>query len=265
MEISGLRLNITIGEHEVYRAPRWWIDSQRSFPLGRAGVILPDPERDLYKSIKRGDAVEITCGYRDRDPAVWRGSVLYCGPGETKDQIEVSAVDGSLPLAAIRVTQSWENETPEAIIKWAVNKAGLTIGRIDAPGIVLPRFIASNIPVWQVARQAAHSCQAAFEIDMSRWAFWLGASGVNWGDFDEVGEAPVITTGDGLISHSPAEGPAALSMIETFLLPELTHSRQVHLQDNWRGIDERFRALRVKHEGTPDTARTFIWYGTESE
>lgn len=265
MENSGVRIDITIGRNEVLRSPRWYIQSERGKYLGRAGITLPDPERELWKSIQKGDAVEICLGYRNHDPVFWQGTVAGCGPGETKDQVEIIAIDSALPLTTTYIVQSWENETPEAIVKWAIGQSGLQVGQIDVIGMVLPRFVASNIPVWQVARQAEYSCYKAFGIDMSDWAFWLGANGVNWGNFDEPGDIALIATGGGLIDHVPADGPGALSKVETFLLPDLMHSRRIHLQDDYRGIDGTFRALRVRHEGTPDRVRTCIWYGALDE
>ncbi|MFA7465476.1 MAG: hypothetical protein WCY54_10520 [Syntrophales bacterium] len=262
MQTSGIRLTIKIGKYGTLRAPRWYIQSDRSDPLGRAGITLPDPDRMLLRSINKGDFVEVTFGHRDREPGVWRGTVLSRGPGETKDQLEIRAVNGAKPLATLWITQAWENETAEAIVRWAVRQTKLPVGRIDATGMVLPHFVASTIPVWQVAQQAGHSCQEAFGLDMSAWDLWLGVNGVNWGNFDEPGAVPVIATGEALIDHAPAEGPGALSRVETFLLPDLMHSRRVRLRDNYRGIDGTFRALRVRHEGTPDRARTWIWYGT---
>jgi hypothetical protein len=265
MEISGLNIRIILAGREVLRAPRWWIASERHAPLGRAGVTLPDPIGEIWRTVTEGDSLEIRLGYRDRTPSTWTGTVVGRNPGRTKDQVEVVAVDGAAPLARTRITQSWENESPSAIIAWAVRRAGLPVGRIGNVGMVLPRFVASDIPVWQVARQAAHSCQNAFDLDMRRWALWRGTDGtVNWGDFNEPGPVPEIATAVGLIRHTPALFPqSGLSRVETFLLPEMTHSRLFWLRDSRRGIDGTFRALRVLHEGEPDKVRTHIWHGEE--
>lgn len=260
MEISGIRIDITIGNLEVQRAPFWWIDTLRGHPLGRVGVTLPDPHGDLHKSIKVGDAITIEVGYRNQTPVTWNGSVAQVEPGETRDQLEVRAVDMAKPLTTCRIIQAWENESPEAIVAWAIRAAGLGVGTIEPTGIIIPRFVASNTPVWQLVRQVAHTCEAAFGIDMTGRALWLGAEGVNWGDLDEPGDVPLIATQAGLIRHEPATSGNSSPLIETWLLADLMHSRRVHLQDDRRGIDEVVRAQRVRHEGTPDKARTFIWY-----
>jgi hypothetical protein len=264
MEIDGINLDITIGDLEVHRAPRWWIESLRHFPLGRAGITLPDPDGALYQTIKAGDAVTITAGYRNQAPVTWSGAVSGRYPGETSDQLHIRAVDGSAPLTNTRIIQSWENETPEALVAWAIRQAGLTVGRIGETGMVIPRASAGTIPVWQLVQQIKGTCREAFGLDMDNWALWLGRDGVNWGDFNEPGDTVTIATAANLIKHSPIDCSTGMSMIETYLLADLSHSRLVRLQDDRRGIDAVHRALRTRHEGTPERVRTFVWYGREN-
>lgn len=265
--ITGIRTHIFIDGQEVLRCPRCWIESIRHRPLTRAGITLPDPKGELYRSIKNDQFVDIHLGYRNGGPAIWKGLVSWKRWGTTKDQIEVGVAGRcETSLCSIPVVQAWENETPETIVKWSIGQAGLTAGRIDSPGVTIPRYVASSIPVWQVARQCAHTCQRSFDIDMSRWALWMGAGGkVNWGDFDEAGDTPVIATGAGLIKHLPAADTKSLNMVETFLLAGFTHSRKIRLIDTRRGIDDEFRALSVRHEIRERSTRTFISYGEEYE
>lgn len=260
MELTGLHIDITIGSYQVYRAPSWCIESQRGNPLGRAAVTLPDPDGELFQAITVGDPITIEIGYRDQDPVTWSGSVADVAPGDTPDQLEVRAVDGALTLTATRVVQAWENETPEAIVAWAIRQTGLTVGTIDPTGIVIPRFVASNTPVWQLVRQVMESCQRSFGLDMTGRALWLGSNGVNWSAGDEPGSVPLIASQDGLLDHQPATAANTSPMIETWLLPDLSHSRGIHLQDDRRNMDKLLRAQRVRHEATPDRARTYIWY-----
>lgn len=265
--ISGIRTHIFIGDQEILRCPGCRIEFVRHRPLSRAAITLPDPKGELYRSIKNDRFVEIRTGYRNEEPAIWKGMVSWKKRGSTKDQIEVGVVGrDEKTLCSFPILQAWENETPEAIIKWSIGQAGLSPGRIDSPGVTIPRFAASNIPVWQVARQCAHTCQKAFGIDMSRWAFWMGADGkVNWGDFDEPGDMHVIATGAGLIKHLPSSAAKGLNVVETFLLAGFRHSMQFRLIDTLRDIDDEFRALQVFHEIKERSVRTFIGYGEEYE
>lgn len=265
MEIHGLNIRIQVGGLEIIRCPEWRLESVRHQPLGRAELVLPDPVGAIWQTLAAGEeAVAITYGYRGQESASWTGKARYRRRGANGDQVEISAADGAQPLATTLITQTWENESPAAIVAWAIRQAGFTPGRLGVTGLVLPRFVASKIPVWQVAEQAAASCQRGFDLDMSRWALWLGADGlVNWGDFDEPGPVLEIATGAGLIDHAPDESAVGLHRVETFLRPGLRHSQLFRLRDTKRGVDSTFRALRVRHHGMPDKIRTFVWYGTE--
>ncbi len=261
--ISGVRINILIGDRQVLRCCDLWIESVRHQPLTRASITLPDGSAELYQSIASGESVQIRLGLRDESPAVWSGTVAGTGSYES-GLLTVRVTGPETPLIGTRISQHWESESAEAIVRWAIKQAGLTEGRIDAPGVSLPHFVASDVPVWQVAAQAASSCQRSFDLDMSGWALWMGADGVvNWGDFEESGDGPVIASGDNLITHVAGDCHRQLNMVTTFLTAGLRHSRLFHLADTRRGIDGQYRALRVRHHVQPERARTIILYGEE--
>lgn len=263
MKINGVNLRIVIGDLRFQRAPEVWLESERHKPLTRAGVTLPDPIGNLFETLTVGQQAVIGLGLRDSAMSVWEGTVAWVRRGETKDQVMVGLVGKELPLTKTTVKAAWINETPEAIVRHALRDTGLDVNRIVSTGYVLPRFTAHSISVWQLVNQVEHSCQRAFDLDMSAWALWLGADGINWGDFDEDGNLPVIATGAGLVRHSPAGDAKGLNLVETFLVPWLRHSMLFQLTDKRRGIDGRFRALKVRHELTDTRARTFISYGVE--
>ncbi len=263
MNISGIRTQIKIGSTQILRCPSCVIESERYQPLSRATLTLADASGELYRTFARGDSVQIEVGYRNQPPSIWSGSVRWIGKGETKDQICIGAVDSAMPLLTTRLKQVWENETPEAIVAYAIRLAGFKVGRVGQVGMILPRVIASDISVWQLVQQIAISCHQSFAIDMSRWALWLGSDGVNWGDFDEPGAVPVIATGAGLLTHEPAVGVFGRGRIVTLLQPGLMHSRRVQLKDSRRGIDSRHRVLSCEQLIEPNKMRTHIEYGVE--
>lgn len=263
MDIAGLRIVITLGHQEILRCPRWWIDSTRAAPLGGAGLILPDADGSLSRSLKKGDAASIQFVTTSGVSGAWQGTIAATAAASERDHLGVRMVSLALPLATTRITQTFSNETPEAIMTWAIRQSGLAVGKVAATGMVLPHFIASDCSVVELARQLSLTCQRSFDLDMSAWKLWMGVGGVNWGDFDEPGSVPTIATGEGLLLHAPAGWHNGLSAIETFLLPDLTHSRRFQLRDTRRGIDASFRALQVRHEGTVNRVRTHIYYGAE--
>ncbi|CAN2042506.1 conserved hypothetical protein [Candidatus Magnetomoraceae bacterium gMMP-15] len=260
--ISGIRKHIFIGSREIVRSPEVKLLSHRHAPLNSAWIDLHETDRSLIRSIKKDETVEIRIGYRDVEPFVWKGTVRATSEGKTIDQITVHAVGLEKPLDSVRITQSWRNETPEAIVKYAAQQSGLPINRIDSTGCVLPHCIANNRMLWEVVNQVAHTCQKSYNINMNKWAFWLGADGLNWGDFDEPGDIPIIATGQNLINYAPDSQKYSWNKIETFLLPDLQHSMLFRLKDTRRNIDETFRALRVIHR-VSEQNRTYIWYGEE--
>jgi len=263
--ISGINVRIRLGGLRILRCPRLVIDSTRHQPLTVMRIVLPDPAGEVTRTLAQGgDTADIELGYRDQQAAAWRGTVAGVMAGPSKDQVLVRVLGPELPLVRTVITQTWLDESPEAIVRAAVRQAGLDLGRIDSPGVQLRHFMASGVAPWQLARQVAHTVHRAMGRDMRRWALWMDADGlVNWGDVDEPGPVPVIATRAGLIRHSPASGPAGLSCVETFLLPSMRHSRLFRLRDERRGLDEQIRAVRVVHEITPDSARTHLYYGDE--
>lgn len=264
---SGVRTHIFVKDSELVRCPDAWIVSKRHRPLSRAAVTLHDADASFYKGIKSGDPVEIHLGYRDAEPEIWQGAVVWKKRG-TNDQHQIGAVRNSdRPLLETKIRQAFMDDAPDAIVRWAANQAGLTVGRIDQPGVTFPRFVASNISVWELVRQCSLTCQRAFSLDMSKWAAWVGADGkLYWGDFDEPEAVGIeIATGAGLILHSPSEDANALNEVEAFLSPGVSHSQPLSLQDDRRGISGTFRLLAVKHHVTPNKARTHLYYGTENE
>lgn len=263
--IDGLRLHFFVGGVEYPRCPQCWIQAKRGTPLSRAGLVLPDPLGVEAKRLTKGAAVDIRLGYRGEEPAVWTGTVEWVKPG-TIDQIEIGAAGGEKALSTTRITQAWQNESPDRIIRHAIEAAGLAVGRIDAPpGVTLPRFIASNITPWNVIEQVEHSCRRAYGQDMAGWRLWVDGQGqVNWGDFDdETGQVFVAATGANLITHSPATDALGQGLVQTFLAPAVWLGQKFQLQDARRGTNQKLRVLAVHHDIQSVSARTWITYGVE--
>lgn len=264
--IAGLNIYIRVGRIELMRVPSAKIISERHKPLTLMSITVPDPAGDVYQSVKDRDAVSIIFGYRDQTPAVWKGTVKGKAVNENKDQLVIEVVGPERPLTETIIKQTFFEETPEAIVKFCIEQAGLKPGRIDAIGVTFPRFVASSIPVWQVVRQCEHTCKKAYGFDMRQWACWMGKDGkVNWGPFDEIADIPVIESNSNLIEHSPGESSLAMNRVETFMLPNMMHSMKFRLRDIKRGIENNFRALKTQHIWEDSLARTFISYGKEYE
>jgi len=260
--ISGIRLHIEIGGNVIQRCPRLKILSIRHRPLDMARVHVPDPEGKAGDLFTYGDPVRIEYGYRGGESAVWQGT-LRALERVSRDQVRLTADSLALPLASTFITECYTDDSSLSIARHILGHAGLPLGRVDIPDEIIPRLPVSTLPVWQAVLQLLHSLHRAYGHDMRRTALWLGAEGLNLGDFDEPGDVPVIATGENLIRHLPAHAKDGLHQVETALLPGFSHSRLFHLIDSRLGIDQKLRALHVKHAITPESVRTFINYGRE--
>ncbi|MDH3975535.1 MAG: hypothetical protein OEV42_14755 [Deltaproteobacteria bacterium] len=257
-----MKILINIGDYSFHRCPRLKISGKRGEPLNNAEITLPDPAGELYQSMKEDDVAYLEYGYRSEAAGSWTGTVKDIKQ-VSRGQICVKAIGPERVLSETIINQAWKDDSPEAIVKYAINRTGLDLGTIEKPGPVFPHFVASSIPVWQVASQCKETCEKGFGKDLTKWALWLGVDGVNWGDFDEPGSEPVFKTGANIIEHLPGLYMNELNFLETFLLPGFSHSMVFSLKDTRRGIDGSFRAETVEHIILPDKARTFIGYGNE--
>lgn len=264
MYISGIRTRVIVSGKEHVRVPEATLVYRRHAPLSFACVTLADPSGSLFGSIGKGDDIQIHMGYRDQEADGWAGTIRRVVVSRP-DQVTIHGAGIELPLMETRITKAWENEAPEQIVRYSVAASGLSVGNIDATGVVFPRFTAGDIPVWQVARQCEHTCARGFGKDMDTWDLWVDKEGlVHWGNSDEAGDIPIIATGNTLITHHPAADPTLeLSRVETFLMPGFRRCGKFHITDTKRGIDAEFRARVVQHKIRQDHVRTLIWYGDE--
>lgn len=259
--IAGVLLQIAVGGFIIQRCPRLELASRRHAPLSRAAIHLPDADGSLAREALAGDAVDITYGYRGGEVARWTGTVQGT-KRVNRDQLCILADGPDLPLVTTTVRECYAEDSAMAIARHILGHAGLPLARLDIPDEIIPRFPISTIPIWQAIRQLLHTLQRTGH-DMRRTALWLGADGLNLGDFDEPGEVPVIESKGNLIRHQPSASQAGLNQLETFLLPGLSHSRRFKLMDIRIGVDQTFRALDVRHVIEPERMRTFIGYGRE--
>ncbi|WP_338669778.1 hypothetical protein [Pseudodesulfovibrio methanolicus] len=260
--IAGIRLHIEIGGNVIERCPRLEILSVRHRPLDTARVHVPDPEGEAGDLFTYGDPVRIEYGYRGGESAVWQGT-LRALERVSRDQVCLTADSLALPLASAFITECYTDDSSLSIARHILGHAGLPLGRVDIPDEIIPRLPVSTLPIWQAVLQLLHSLQRAYGHDMRRTALWLGADGLNLGDFDEPGDVPVIATGENLIRHLPAHAKGGLHQVETALLPGLSHSRLFHLIDSRLFVDQELRVLHAKHSITPESVRTYIKYGME--
>jgi len=259
--IKGIITHIKVGKYELIRSPKLKILAGRYAPFSCVEVTVSDPKA-MLGNINKNDEINILYGHKGGLQNTWAGSVRsVC---TNKDQSIIYAV-GNEKLLSCQITQSWNNETPEAILTYAANFSGININKIDSPGCVFQHFVASNISIWELAKQLEYTCRESFNIDMENWVIWLGQNGLNWGNFIEAADIPVISSGKNLIEHKADNDDFGFNYVETFLLPCFWHSMIFRLVDVKRKIDARYQAIRVNHEISNKKVRTFIWYKNENK
>lgn len=260
--IAGLRLHIEVAGAEIQRCPRLVIRSERHTPLSAAIIQLPDVDGGTSRMLPPGSPVTVEYGYRGGETAVWKGTVN--GVRRVNRDQHCLLADGlDLPLSTVCIRECYADEQASAIARHVLNHTDLPLARIEIPDDVVARFPVSNIPVWRAVRQLLHTLERANGHDMSKAALWLGSDGLNLGDLDEPGDVPIIATGENLIRHQPTQTRNGQSVVETFLLPGLAHSRLFRLEDARLDISDTYRALVVEHVIEERRMRTFINFGRE--
>jgi hypothetical protein len=257
----SIGLEAQIGPLNFNRLPEFWLESRRHAPLTRCGLSFPDPDGSLYPMVAKGQSAFVSFGYLDDIWSVFSGTVESKSQARGQVKVEISGLDRRLLDRPF--TQSFRNETPENILKWCAGQIQEPVGRIESTGLVMPRFMISGLNLYEVSQMLKASIRDAFNLDLRAWALWLGEKGLNFGDFDEPGEIPIIETGEMLLEHSPAGDPEELSKVTSFLIPDLRHSRVFVLSDAIGGVYARHRAQIVRHEINQGAARTYLWYGPE--
>ncbi|MCP3922989.1 MAG: hypothetical protein GY714_10425 [Desulfobacterales bacterium] len=256
--MQGLEFKITVGELEFFDIQKVWVESSRYRPISLAGIVVADTSREVSKQVKKQDIVSIEFGHKEKEKVSWTGVVTKIKPTDKIDEIEICA-SANLELIKTLVNESYENETPGAIVKNAINKSGLVPGAIEDPGIALKHFTADSIPVWQVAQQCLNTCRLSNNLPLENWALWTGKDEkINFsGDFEKPGIE--ITFEDYLIRNSLNCGYGR-HRIEALLLPELHSSMEFLMNDSLRDFEWLCNALDVRHEIVGPKARTIIDY-----
>jgi hypothetical protein len=256
--MQGLEHTIKVGDLDLFEFQGVWVESSRYRPLGLAGIVVADPDRAITKEVQEGDVVAIEFGHRDSEPVSFKGEVTRVKPSNKIDQIEICASSG-LELTRTIINESYENETPSAIIKYALNKSGLVPGTIEDPGVIFQNFTADSIPVWQVAQQSINTCRTSFNMDLENWALWAGIDGkINFsGEFEKPGIE--ISFEDNLIRHSLNCGYGR-HRVEALLMPDMNSSMEFSLNDSFREIERVCNGIDVRHELIGPRARTYIDY-----
>lgn len=243
--------------------------SSRLTPADRCEIDLANVDGELSGLCSQGDVVTVRWGYRGGDEApIFVGTARQVISGE---RLHIEAVDRMQSLFETRVTQSFINESPGAIIRWALRRVGITGMRVHEEAVVFPRFNIFNRTVSQVIEMVnntlltAYACAAAVDY---RWFF--DPDGVfHYGPYHEIdngrnpftGTMPVFAYQDNLIDLEPALTADGLSRLETVAVPGLRHSMPIKVVEPIHGgINGEYRVERVEYHQCPRRMRSHVWF-----
>jgi hypothetical protein len=268
--IEGLNIRCNAGPVEVLRTPYLELAYKRRAVLTRAVIQIPDPEGEVRAALAVGQDFFVRFGYRGLAGYwhEWQGTVEEIDQpglgGVNPDAVTVRGVGREKALSTTLVTESFYQETAQAVARRLLARTGLPVGNVDIPGDMLPHQVFSRVPVARAIKQLEHTLTRSYGHDLSKHAVWLGASGLMWSAGDEPGAAYVIETAHNLIDHTPPVRPGEMGAVVSVLLPGLTDGRQVRIRDARRGIAALERAEEVIHVLRASGNSTTVLYGKKA-
>ena len=255
--ISGIQLKVLIKDLEINRA-HVTINHDRRYSYSHALITVNNADRIIEKEVFMGDSVSIYYGYRGQSLTEYLGTILRVMP--EKDNVFITVVGLAYPGKKL-IKQTWQNETPSAIIKYCLNEIGIEPGRIDEPGCTIETFVASNFTIFHLAVLLRDICHRSYGMDMNGWDLFMDSTGrMNWGDFvEDIADIPVLETGKEMVTHNPSGFGNLDSFVEAFMIPWFKDSMNFKLIDESRGVNQVYRAFAVEHE-VSEKVRTRIGY-----
>jgi hypothetical protein len=268
--IEGFNVRCNVGPVEVLRTPYLELAYKRRAVLTRAVIQIPDPEGKVRAALSIGQSMTLRFGYRGPSGLwhEWPGTVEAIDQpdreSDNPDALTVRGIGLEKALSTTLVTESFYQETAQAVARRLLSRTGLPVGTVDIPGDMLPHQVFSRVPVARAVKQLENTLQRSFGHDLSRHAVWLGASGLMWSAGKEPGPVYAIETAYNLLDHTPPVRPGEMGSIVSVVLPGLRDSMQVVIRDKRRGISALERAEEVIHVLQAGGNSTTVLYGKKA-
>jgi hypothetical protein len=265
--IEGLNVRCNVGSVEVLRTPYLELAYKRRAVLTRAVLEIPDPEGEVRAAVGVGQPMILRFGYRGGESLwhEWEGKIDKIDqPGldaENPDALTVRGVGLEKALSTTVVTESFYEETAQAVAVRLLARTGLPVGMVDIPGDMLPHQVFSGVPVARAIKQLENTLQRSLGHDLSKHAVWLGAAGLAWSPEDEPGPAYVVETAYNLVDHTPPPREGDMGSVVSVLMPGLRDGMRVRIRDKRRDINTLARAEEVIHVLQARGNSTTVLYG----
>lgn len=231
-------------ERKVIRAV---VQSSRADPSATCEVVLDNRNLDFNGLTKKDDELEINIGYYDigRWP-VFTGTVQDVS---AEADYAIYGKDAMLKAHTTRIVKAFEDVTPNDVITYCVNEAGFESS--DLGGGDLPQkkhFVLRNTTVTQAIALVERTW------GITGWGHYIDPFGVfTWKPWEDSGEIFRFETGKNVIAFEPF---GELWRLRTFLMPWVTHSAVVGVEDMRVGYETRSETFRVE--------RMTLNYGTHN-
>jgi hypothetical protein len=223
--------------------------SDRAAPIDRAEVAL---DRDVSASarVAEGDAVTVGMGFRGAALLrVFGGKVYSLEPGRL---VTLTCLDRMRDLAGVRIKQAWRNVTPQEVITWCLERAGVdaySLGSRAASAQRRHHFLAADEPLPDVLRRV----KEAWGLDWDQYADPAGAVHfLPWEESERALIAPVLNLQYGVNLLALEPRPQGTGIAETYLAPWVMHSHRITIRDDrlW-GAEVTARVERATHTIDP--------------
>lgn len=247
---------LVIGDQRLIRLQAAEVISSRMHPIDTAEIRLDiaDYPADLATV---GQAVQLWLGYRDKGLwPVFSGEIVDLS---VKRVAVISARDAMERLRQIRITKTFLNSQPQEIIKFVLNRAGLTDAVLS--GQTLPQkhtFVlagANGIEAVKLVNRSWDLVDWRFYTDPGDRFYWGP-----WQESDRYRQDEIVTFeyGKNILDLIPSD--ARTGSLLTILLPFLRHSEVIQI------VDQRFwgrtvtaRIERINHIFGPKARTKIEW------
>lgn len=250
---AGVIIEAKIGAFRIVRAPLFRLAKERR-QIALAELRVHDADYALFKELQEGDTADITFGYRDGQQAVFTGEVIVAPASVGSNITRLLIAGDEYALARTFVSESYNDETPSAIVKLLAGQASIAIGTLNLPEDPIGHIIFNDISIWAAFAQLREMMlRNGYKGDLDYW-FYQGR--LHWG----IDCQPVTTKAgqETIISHSPSYDID--STIELPLIPLMDYSEMISIDDARRGVSGSFRINAVTHLYQESMSRTYAGY-----
>jgi hypothetical protein len=247
---SEIIFNAEFSGFKIQRTPKFSLyKAMRCVPVAK--LTMQDTDFEIYS--KAEGAIKITFGWRDGVCTAFDG--IITSKDTTGAEIsEITAIGKhDFALASTFVTESYNDEEPEVIIRRLASLAGVNAGKIDVPGEPIPHIIFDNVPVWRALSQLRimliRNGTAADTLD-----YRVRDGELIWGDMAS-GYKHRAAVKENIITHKTRE-----RLIELPLTPNIEPGDMLDIYDPRKGITGERLITSVLHSYEGEETRSWVTY-----